>query len=347
MVNSRAYKFQSGFTLIEMLIVVIVIGVISILLAPTFSSLTMSQRGAYSEKQKVNNQLINTALLNFSRYNSTLGSLPTPITSGTLFNAIYDPAGATAPAIALTTALTQIGINSLEINSDNFSSQRVRVYQLVTGLTQSLPMHFQSGPLINLTYQYGAIYQTACASLDSTCNPTAATTVPGDSVKMTAANYSTWTTTGTDLPAVFVSSLPMQKQMLAASTQRFDNIRDKLTGYLRIQQNQAAATDTTNWYPSESASLGGATPGVNQGCRDGWYNLLTGTIVLPSVGLSSAEYGSTAWGGVIQYCRDYDALGVKVANAAPHYGAIRVNKNLSLGLAPDAVTLANNIVLTF
>lgn len=348
MMNSKVNNSNAGFTLIEMIIVVVVIGIISIVLSPVFNALTTSQRGAYNEKQKVNNQLINTGLLNYARFSSLLGALPTPYTNaGGPTNAIYNPASATAPGLALTSALTQTGINPREINNDGYDSLRVRVYQLVSGLTQQVPLYFQSGPLTTLTYQYGAVYQTQCQSVDTTCNPTPATGVPGTSPAMTSANYASWTTTGTDLPPVFVSSLPLQKQMLAATAQRMDKVRDVLVGYLRAQQNQAAATDTTNWYPSESTSLGGATPGTNQGCRDGWYNLSTGTVVLPTVGLAPTEFGTTAWGAAIQYCRDYDALGLKVANAAPHYGAVRIHKSVSAGLAPDAVTVANNIVLTF
>lgn len=348
MMRLHTKQSQAGFTLIEIIIVVIVIGIISIILSPVFNALTTSQRGAYNEKQKLNNQLINTGLLNYARFSSLLGALPTPYTNGGgPTKAIYNSTDVTAAGVALTSALTQTGINPREINSDGYDSQRVRVYQLVSGLTQQVPLYFQSGPLTTLGYQYGAVYQTQCELADTTCNPTPATSVPGTSPAMTALNYASWTTTGTDSAPIFVSSLPLQKQMLAATAQRVDKVRDVLVGYLRAQQNQAAATDTTNWYPSESTSLGGATPGTNQGCRDGWYSLATGLVVLPTVGLAPSEFGSTAWGGVIQYCRDYDALGLKVPNAAPHYGAIRFHKNVSSGVAPDGVTTANNIVLTF
>jgi prepilin-type N-terminal cleavage/methylation domain-containing protein len=345
---SRKNNLESGFTLIELVIVVVVIGIISIILSPTFNALTQSQKGAYNAKQLVNNQLINSALLNYSRYSSLLGSLPAPYTqTGTATNAIYNPASVTAPGLALTTALTQSGLNAREINDDGYSSHRVRVYQLVSGLTQQVPLSFQSGPLATLTYQYGAVYQSQCESANTTCNPTVATGIPGSSPVMTSANYTTWTTSGSDGVPIFVTSLPLQKQMLDSTAKRLDKVRDVLVGYLRAQQSQAAATDTTNWYPSESTSLGGASPGGNQGCRDGWYNLLTGTVVLATVGLGPSEFGTTAWGGVIQYCRDYDPLGTKVANAAPHYGALRFNKNVSLASPPDTVTVANNIVLTF
>lgn len=343
----KAMKSQSGFTLIELVITVFIVGAISIVLSPIFNTLVTSQRGAYSAVQKVNNQNIATGLINYARYNSTQGFLPNPYTGGGLTNAVYDPANSTAAGLALSAALTQTGINSREINDDGYENGRVRVYQLVSGLTQTVPLYFQSGPTVTLTYQHGVIYQTACNLSDSTCNPHSSTGVPGDSVKMTTSNFATWAMSGSDIGAVFVSSLPVQKQMMSSTAQKLDKIRDSLVSYLRAQQSQAAATDTTNWYPSESISLGGATPGTNQGCRDGWYNLSSSAVVLPTVGLTASEYGTTAWGGQIQYCRDYDPTGAKAANAAPHFGALRINKLLSSGVAPDAVTISNNIVLSF
>lgn len=340
-------KSQSGFTLIELVVTVMIVGLMSIVFSPIFNTLVASQRGAYSALQKVNNQSIATGLLNFARYNSTQGYLPNPYTGGSHTNAIYDPSDSSPAGQALTASLAQTGVNTREINTDGYENGRVRVYQQVTGLTQTVPLYFQSGPTVVLTYQQGVIYQTACNESDTACNPRSSTGVPGDSTKMTSSNYATWSTAGLDMGEVFVSSLPIQKQMMSSTSQKLDKIRDSLVSYLRAQQSQAAATDTTNWYPSESTSLGGATPGTNQGCRDGWYNLSSSTIVLATVGLTATEYGSTAWGGAIQYCRDYDPTGAKAANAAPHYGALRINKSLSSGIGPDGVTLGNNIVLSF
>jgi hypothetical protein len=249
--------------------------------------------------------------------------------------------------------LTQSGVNPSEINDDGTASKNVRVYQLVQGLTQQVPLYFRSGPLVTLTYDFGAIYLTTCPKGSTTCNPNSATGVPGDSQAISANNYTTWSTSGSDGRANFVSSLPIQKQMLATTVQRLDKVRDTLLSYLRTQQVTAAGGDTTNWYPNQDGkatpgSLSGANPATNQGCRDGWYDLSqAGVSVLPTVGLSAQEYGMTAWGGPIQYCRDYDPTGAGTPNAPPHYAAIRINVNVSAGLAPDGAVPGNNIVLTF
>lgn len=344
---------QRGFTLVELLIAVMVIGIMTIMLAPTFNSLVTAQRSAYDEKHRLNNQLIGAGLLNFAANSAVFGRLPAPYTGGGYTKTVYNVADGSALGIQLTQALTQTGVSPAEINDDATASHAVRVYQLVQGLTQSVPLYFQSGPAVTLTYDFGALYMTACPLATTSCNPTPATGVPGTSTAMTAANYSTWTTAGTDGAPFFVSSLPVQKQMLATTVQRLDKVRDSLLSYFRAEQVTAAGGDTTNWYPNQAGAaaagtLSGASPSTNQGCRDGWYNLSDATVtVLATVGLAQQEFGATAWGGPIQYCRDFDPTGTKTANAPPHYAAIRILRNVSGGGAPDAAVAGNNVVVTF
>lgn len=342
-------KTQRGFTLLEMVIVAFIIGIIGMTLTPVWNSYRGSTKASYSSQQTANDERIASALLAYAANSTALGTLPSPYTNaGTNYNnAIYNPTDLTPGGQALAAALVTAKVNPNEVNDDGYSTQRVRVYQEVTGLTQSIPLFFQHGPVVTLTYQYGAIYETACARASSACNPNPTSSLPGASSQLTAANLATWTTTAPDFPPTFLSSLQIQKGLLQKTGDRVNTIRDALLYYLREQQRQALATDTTNWYPSESASLGGATPASNQGCRDGWYDLSTSTVVLPTIGKATAEFGTTAWGAPIQYCRDFDSLGTKSPNAPPHWGALRINANVSLGLAPDAAIPGNNIVLTF
>jgi hypothetical protein len=327
--------------------------VVTILLAPTFNSLMTAQRLAYDEKHRLNNQLIASGLLSYAANSTQDGRLPPPYTGNGYTKTVYNPSDGSSAGVALAQALTQSGVNPSEINDDGTASKNVRVYQLVQGLTQQVPLYFRSGPLVTLTYDFGAIYLTACPKGNTACNPNSATGVPGDSQALSASNYTTWSPGGSDGRAHFVSSLPIQKQMLATTVQRLDKVRDTLLSYLRTQQVTAAGGDTTNWYPNQDGkaapgSLSGANPSSNQGCRDGWYDLSkTEVKVLPTVGLSAQEYGMTAWGGPIQYCRDYDPTGTGTPNAPPHYAAIRINADVSAGLAPDGTQPGTNIVLTF
>ena len=339
-------KTQRGFTLVELLVTVVIIGITTIMLTPVYNELLTAQRSAYLEKHRLNNQLIGAALMNYAANSTTTGRLPAAYTGAGYFNTIYDTSNATLAA-----AMNQTGINPSEINSDGTTTQNIRVYQVVQTLSQSVPLYFQSGPLVTIDYDYGALYLTACPKATASCNPTAATGVPGTTpTALTALNYTTWATSGTDGPAFFVSSMPIQKQMLATTTQRLDKVRDSLLGYFRAQQQTAAGGDTTNWFPkaglSAVGSLAGATPGTNQGCRDGWYDLSNvAVLALPAVGLAVAEFGKTAWGGAVEYCRDYDPT-ITTANTVPHFAAIRINATVSSGIAPSA-TPGNNIVLTF
>ena len=342
-----------GFTLTELLIVIVIVGIVSAVLAPEFSALLTAQRSAYVQKHQLNNQLIGAALLNYAANSTQTGRLPAPYSGTGYTSTVYNPSDGSGAGVALANALTQSGINPSEINDDGTASQAVRVYQLVQGLAQQVPLYFQSGPLVTLSYDFGAVYLTTCPKSSASCNPTPATGIPGTSAALTPGNYGTWSPVDPDARAHYVSSLPIQKQMLATSVQRLEKIRDTLISYLRANQVTAAGGYSTNSYPTKAGTaaactLSGAYPNSNQGCRDGWYSLSSvGVAVLATAGLGQDEFGKTAWGGPIQYCRDYDPTGTKTPNAAPHYGAVRILANVTAGAAPDAAVPGNNVVLTF
>lgn len=344
---------QAGFNLVELSLAVLVIGILTLIFAPLITEVVGAQRLAYAEKHRLNNQLIGVALMNYAANSTQYGRLPAPYTGGGYTKAVYNPGDTSQAGVALAQALTETGISPAEINDDATASYKVRVYQLVQGLQQQTPLYYQSGPLVTLTYDYGAIYLTQCPKATASCNPNGATGVPGDSAALTAVNYSTWNVSGTDGAAYFASSLPIQKQMLATTVQRADRVRDALLAYFRELQRITAAGDTTNHYPNQAGasaagSLNGANPATNQGCRDGWYDLSSASVaVLPTVGLAREEFGVTAWGGRVEYCRDYDPTAAGSPDAPPHDAAIRLLANVSSGGPPDNAVPGNNIVLTF
>lgn len=345
--NFYGISSARGFTLVEMLWVVVIIGIV--LSITDFAGIGQLNTRYYSTKQQTINKNIAATLLQYAKTNTTLGTLPSPYVGGGYNNAVFDPANAQLAQI-----FRSANISPSEINDDGTTAQNVRVYQNVQ-LTQSIPMDFQSGALALLTYQYAEVHQTACNLSNATCNKTAPA-IPGVSTAMTTANYKTWTTTATDLQPEFFSTLPLQKQMLSLTNSKLATVSDKITGLFLTQQTGALAGDTTNWYPFayQSAAplvhnpdLSGANAVTNQGCWDGWYSLNAANVnILAQLALSQSQYGNTAWGGTVQYCRDYDPA-LRGANSIPHFAALRINQSVSLGIAPDALVQANNIFITF
>lgn len=328
---------HSGFTLLELLIVVLILGMVSVIVSPSLGALAGSRESGLRSHNEMNNRLVKASLEQYAKTFSATGTLPSPATvTGVGANAVD-----TTNANLLQTVL-QAGVIGQEINKDGTSAGNRRIYQLVTGQTENDPFWYQTGPLVTLTYEIGVVYATRCAA-EGTC----ANTPPGASGALNAGNVGTWTTSGTDYGAVMVSSLPLQKQMLGLSAQRVDRIRDALTAYFRGLQASAPAESTTNWLPG--AGMGGKDPAVaaNQGCRDGWYDLST-TTVLPTIGLSQTELGITGWGGHVEYCRVYDPTAGLSEAAPPYYAALRIRKSVSLGQNPDntASAPANNVVFT-
>lgn len=344
--RSALPRYASGFTLIEMIWVLAVIGIL--IMISNLSTITRLNYTYYEAKQEATNRRIHSALLNYAKTSTPRGTLPNPYTGGGYNSTVYNPGDTTLAQI-----FRSADIPPSEINSDGTATQNVRVYQVVQ-LTRAVPLFFQSGPLTTLTYQYAEVHLTACPLSDATCNRSAPN-IPGASATLSSANYKTWTTIAPDYNATMFSTEDLQKQMLALSAQNLNRIHDQFLARFNVNRAAAAATDTTNWYPYPYAAgvpgtpnpdKSGAAAASNQYCWDGWYDLSAANInVLAQVGLSQQQYGKTAWGGTIEYCRDYDPA-LRGANSLPHFGALRINNSVSLGDPPSA-TAANNLFISF
>jgi prepilin-type N-terminal cleavage/methylation domain-containing protein len=337
---------DAGFTLVELLAVVLVLGVLIVYYGPIGASAVGATEREKDEKNAWDIRLIADSLEAYTVGKPSYGVLPSPYTGSGYTSAVYNAADTSATGTKLAQSITASHIPATEINDDGSASANVRVYQLVTGLQYVTPFEVQSGALVTLSYQFGAIYQTACSKTDASCNPSSATGIPGTSPKLTAANYTTYQLAGTDSKLVTVSSLKIQRSMLQTTRNHLNELVEAIREDFRAKQIIAAAGDATNFYPSGTTSMGGQTPASNQGCRDGWYSLPTSG-VLDNIQISSIQYGATEWGGPIEFCRDYDPLGTKTANAPPHKAALRINASVSLGLAPDPSVAGNNVFQTF
>ena len=341
----HASGIERGFTIVEMITTVAIFGLLLTVLAPLFANGIAAESREYREKNKLTNRLIGESLEAYITTQPSKGVLPAPYTGSGFVATIFNASDTSAAGVQLTQALTNTRVTPLEINTDGMAGANVRVYQLLGGLTTSAPFEMQSGALVTLTYQFGVIYLTQCRQADTSCNP-GASGIPGSSPVLTTANYKNYQLGGTDLALVTVSSLPRQRSMLETTRNHLNDLQDALLTDFRAKQIIAAAGDATNFYPSATSTMGGLNPGTNQGCRDGWYSLVTSD-VLAQVQISSVQYGKTEWGGAVEFCRDYDPLGNKTPNAPPHKAALRINANVSLGISPDPSVPGNNIFLTF
>ncbi|PND66041.1 hypothetical protein, partial [Escherichia coli] len=59
------------------------------------------------------------------------------------------------------------GVPGEEVNDDGRAALDVRVYQKAPPVLYSTPLDIQSGPVVNLLYEYGAVYITACPKADT------------------------------------------------------------------------------------------------------------------------------------------------------------------------------------
>ena len=349
----RQRRRSSGFTLLELLIVVIAVGIMSLVISPILGKLTQARQEAKRQEARAINLQIADAMIAASRHSSTDGSLPAPYTGSGFFSAVANPSATATFNAAVISEIRGRNVGDGYINSDGSAAANVRVYQRVADLTASIPYFgLSGGTSVVLKYDFGVVYQSVCAKADSTCNKSP---LAGGSPTLTSSNYKTWDVAGSDIEPVYFSTLPVQQDLLEESRSRTGRLRDSFVVYFNERKLAAAAGDQTNFYPAPTGvgapDNSGATPTTNQDCHDGWYPLdaTTNLNVLDQIGLSKSEFGSTPWGGRFEYCRDYEpgATGTSTANTVPHYAAIRFNKNLTDASNPSAGTATNNVFVTF
>lgn len=337
-----AHPEQRGFTLLELLIVTIITGVLGLIWASENGGSMTAFNAARDAEQDSLNKRISSVLLDYAASSSPTGDLPAPYTNGTTKNVVFDGANA-----ALQALLVQARIRPVEANGDGSPADNVRVYQTATGLTTTVPLYNTFGPVLTLTYSEAVIVATHCQRV-STCNTTGTGGIPGTSGIFNAGNLGTYALTGDDFGLSRISTLAIQKQKLAQTADNIDAIRTRMQEYFREKQRLASATDTSNFFPRQLVVVAAASVGTtNPDCRnDGWYRL-DNSDILSQVGLVKTVNGLTAWGGQIHYCPDYDASGVKAADAPPHFAALRILTSPSAGGSPPAGNNTTSTIIPF
>ncbi|KKN80583.1 hypothetical protein LCGC14_0328020 [marine sediment metagenome] len=342
---------SNGFTLIELIISVVILGILIAAVAPLVSSAFMFMEAAKKDENEITNRNLANAMIDFSRTRTGVmkSRLPDPVnTSAPIVAGLFNEASTNSESIALGVLLKSTGVGPNQINFDNAVVQNARVYQRVSDLTFNMPLYVTTGPSMRLTYDYAVVYSTRCGAATACYTSASSSNPPGDSPVLNSGNYSSWKTVGSDYGAVAFSSLSEQKNLLRITAGRLNMLTERFNVDFHNKVRLSSADSATNFFPTNNGGLdlGNTNPVANMGCRDGWYTLSAANVdVLTQLGLDKSEYGVTPWGGIISYCRDYDPAGTGTHNSPPHYGALRINKGTtSLGVP---AVISDAAILTF
>jgi len=321
---------NKGFTLVELVIAVLVIGLVSLVMSPAFQFSTMAMQNAYVEKQKLINKRIGLGLLSYAKEhrdfgNYVPGTLPGTYTGASYARTVYDPSDTT-----IANFITNEDVELAEINDDGSPGRKERVVTITAG-TQNVPLFGSAGEEVTLNFQTITIYTSTCDLTDGTCDPT------------DAANDNDGATT------VTFSTLPLQKAMLNQTAASIRLISKQMNTWYRTQLLAATPGATDNFYPDPNVDVDSGfaalstenpTAAGQEGCNHQWFSMAeengTPAVSIPAaLGLDMNSVSRTPWEGLVEYCADYDpAAAANTEGVEPHFAAIRVNSAVTTGADP-------------
>lgn len=325
---------QAGLTLVELLISVVILGVIMTIIGPIFSNALTFMGAAKKSEVQLNNQKLAAGMLSYARNKG--GRLPPERGAGNKYT-LYDTEVTAGDNYELYLELTGAGVAPNQINTTGYGIDAMKLYQKVGGLEYEQPLFFNTGDKIKLTYEVGVIYQSTCPELSACANsPFAAGRTP----KLTASTIASWDVVGDDYAPVMINTLAEQKTMLRVTLGRLNRLSDRISSNFYSKARISASAGENHFAGVHDVILSSA----DNGCWVEWDKLST-TTTLESIGLDRGEYGVTAWGGGIEYCRDYKPM--EAGGEAPFYAALRINKDLSSGQQPSTSNPTTNVIVTF
>jgi prepilin-type N-terminal cleavage/methylation domain-containing protein len=345
-------KKSNGFTLIEVLITAVLIGMMSFLLSPVMNLLFVSQQKQYKEEQEIINRKISHTMLDYAETYNNNRLIDPYFEPGNIYSA-FDTRGTNAQSQDLITVVGKNRLSVSELNDDESASENVRTYQKIS-ITKWENLYGNTGPQIRIDYDLGAVYICRCSRSDGTCNPNAQG-IGGERELLTNANMNNWPNryppylnasgvevTDNCLKPIFFSTYLLQKKQVENLVKRVTTIRAQLKSFFNAHYLLGSPGSSTNYFPDSGAAT------ASQGCRKRWANLYS-TSILTDIGLSKTEYGVTPWGGIIEYCSKYDPAGAGAG--PPHYAAIRFsNRPMSTVSAerdPNPSNINDNIIISF
>lgn len=321
---------QSGLTLVELLVSVIILGVLMVIIGPLFSNALTFMDAAKRSEVQLNNQKLASGMLSYARNKD--GKLPPQRSDFSL----YDEEATAGSGYDLFLELSGAGVAPNQINTTGFGVNAKKMYQLAGPIPFKQPVYFSSGDLVTLYYEVGVIYQTNCPAKEACANSTAPWS-NGGADKLVVNNIVGWKVNGGDYAPVMFNTLAEQKSMLRTTIGRINRLSDRISSSYYAKARATEQSGVNHF----AGSNGSADPA--SGCWSGWDRLISSS-TLATIGLNREEYGKTAWGGRVEYCRDYKPGGL--AGQPPFYAALRINKDLKVGSHPST-TNSNNVIFTF
>lgn len=359
-------KNQKGFTLIELALVVLILGITTVLMGSTLQRLALINAKSKAQNDLITNQKIAYSMLQWAEYGDTTMSLPTPYngtcSAGICYGGVNAITSSSGDYQDLYTYLTAQNIRPAVFNaSDSIANPYARIYQTAPGQTLDVPINDTNGEVVTLTYDVGVLYQSTCLySSGAACFTASGAT-------WTGANFNTWTAPTTATGVYSFSTLPLQKKKLQQLNTIIETIRRAHRSYVASNSRPATPMSTcrgsalatslkrpsvinycigTSTNPSSVSKLEVGSASVcpicttaalrasyatnHSGCYDGWYSLgsAANVYILQELGLSQAEFGWTPWGGSIMYCSDYAPYpSAKDKDTAPYNAALMIMKD--------------------
>ncbi|MBY8168151.1 prepilin-type N-terminal cleavage/methylation domain-containing protein [Vibrio fluvialis] len=329
----RRVNSNQGFTLVELVVVLVIVAVLTPAIGTWLAIANRDKNLAYQRQLYVDHVQIANAFRTWAN-NENNGFLPEPYTNPASKDVLapVDLSSTEPSVIALRNYLARGTLSLSSVNSDGTPAKNAKVYQRIPDRIHIQPVEGVSSLTVKLLYDSGVIYQTNCSKSDD-CNIGLVGASPVYSLG--------WEAVLPDLKAVEFSTLDIQQSKWELTWQKIKEIKRRIRDEFVYSQLSAQAGDLSNFFFKPS---GGATDIGQLNCPSGWFDLST-TDALEHYGIGPKEvYGQTSWGGVIDYCADYDPQG-KGEDKPPHNAALRLNIDVTKGIAPNNISSDNLIII--
>lgn len=214
-----------GFTLIEIALAMMVIGIITVIVSPNFKTFAGLNEKTKQQAQRVENLRISEHLLHWAASIDPQGALPAPHVSGNNHFVLCDVLDSSPNGFCnYLKASSGSLVGKLD---DGTPGGNLRVYQRVPGQTQQLPLFIHTGPTVTLSFDIGLVYSTRCSRKNPGCAEQGPNDPPGDSPLLDSANYDSWQMAGSDYAAVPFSTLPLQRERLTLLARQIQTLKSQ------------------------------------------------------------------------------------------------------------------------